>query len=34
MKNEAELAGVLGHEITHVTEKHTVDAIRRARASR
>lgn len=27
IKNEAELAGVLGHEITHVTEKHTVDAI-------
>jgi len=23
-KNEAELAGVLGHEITHVTEKHAV----------
>src|SRR4029078_4498910 len=29
MKNEAELAGVLGHEITHVTEKHTVNAIKR-----
>jgi predicted Zn-dependent protease len=28
MKNEAELAGVLGHELTHVTEKHTVNAIR------
>jgi beta-barrel assembly-enhancing protease len=27
MKNEAELAGVLGHELTHVTEKHTVNAI-------
>jgi predicted Zn-dependent protease len=27
MKNEAELAGVLVHEITHVTEKHTVNAI-------
>lgn len=27
MKNEAELAGVLAHEITHVTEKHTVNAI-------
>src|SRR6478609_5658236 len=24
VKNEAELAGVLGHEIVHVTEKHTV----------
>ena len=30
MKNEAELAGVLAHEIIHVTEKHTVNAIRRA----
>jgi predicted Zn-dependent protease len=27
MKNEAELAGVLAHELTHVTEKHTVNAI-------
>jgi predicted Zn-dependent protease len=27
MKNEAELAGVLAHELTHVTEKHTVKAI-------
>jgi predicted Zn-dependent protease len=27
IKNEAELAGVLGHEIIHVTEKHTVKAI-------
>jgi len=26
-KNEAELAGVLGHEITHVTAKHTVHYI-------
>ena len=24
MKNEAELAGVLGHEITHITEAHTI----------
>jgi predicted Zn-dependent protease len=31
MKNEAELAGVLGHEITHVTKKHTIDAIRRSK---
>jgi beta-barrel assembly-enhancing protease len=29
MKNEAELAGVLGHEIVHVTEKHTVNAIQK-----
>lgn len=28
IKNEAELAGVLGHEITHVTAKHTIDTIR------
>lgn len=27
MKTESELAGVLGHEITHVTEKHTVNSI-------
>ena len=26
--NEAELAGVLGHEITHVTAKHTIHAIK------
>lgn len=32
MKNEAELADVLGHEITHVTEKHTVRAIQREKA--
>ena len=29
LKNEAELAGVLGHEITHVTAKHTVRAIQK-----
>lgn len=28
IKNEAELAGVLGHEITHVTAKHTINTIR------
>ena len=27
-ENEAELAGVLGHEITHVTAKHTINAIK------
>jgi beta-barrel assembly-enhancing protease len=27
MKNEAELAGVLAHEIVHVTEKHTIKSI-------
>jgi predicted Zn-dependent protease len=29
IQNEAELAGVLGHEIAHVTEKHTVNAIKK-----
>lgn len=29
IKNEGELAGVVGHEIAHVTEKHTVNAIKR-----
>jgi predicted Zn-dependent protease len=29
IKSEAELAGVLGHEIAHVTEKHTVNAIKK-----
>jgi len=32
VKNEAELAGVLGHEITHVTAKHTVRAIQKNKA--
>jgi predicted Zn-dependent protease len=31
IKNEAELAGVLGHEITHVADKHTVKAIQRGK---
>jgi len=31
MQNEAELAGVLGHEITHVTARHTISAIQKAR---
>ncbi len=30
-KNEAELAGVLSHEITHVTVKHTVRAIQKSK---
>lgn len=30
MKNEAELAGVLAHEIVHVTEKHTVNSIQQS----
>jgi beta-barrel assembly-enhancing protease len=32
IKNEAELAGVLGHEIVHITEKHTVRAIQKNQA--
>jgi predicted Zn-dependent protease len=32
MRNEAELAGVLGHEIVHVTEKHTIRAIQKGKA--
>ena len=32
IKNEAELAGVLGHEIGHVTRKHTINAIRKSKA--
>ena len=31
MKNEAELAGVLGHEITHITVKHTIRAIQKSK---
>lgn len=30
IRSEAELAGVLGHEIAHVTKKHTVNAIRKS----
>lgn len=30
--NEAQLAGVLGHEITHVTGKHTINAIQKSKA--
>jgi beta-barrel assembly-enhancing protease len=32
IKNEAELAGVLGHEVTHVTAKHTVRSIQKNKA--
>ena len=32
VRNEAELAGVLAHEIGHVAHKHTVNAIRKNRA--
>jgi predicted Zn-dependent protease len=31
MKSEAELAGVLGHEITHVADKHTIRALQRSK---
>ena len=31
IQNESELADVLGHEIAHVTEKHTVKAIEKAK---
>jgi len=31
IKTEAELAGVLGHEISHVAQKHTVNAIRKSK---
>jgi predicted Zn-dependent protease len=30
--NESELAGVLGHELIHVTEKHTIRAIQKTKA--
>lgn len=32
IQNEAELADVLGHEITHVTAKHTLNAITKSKA--
>lgn len=31
IQNEAELAGVLAHEIAHITEKHTIRAIQKAK---
>ena len=31
VRNEAELAGALGHEITHITVKHTVRAIQKSK---
>src|SRR5687768_10067767 len=30
-ENEAELAGVLGHEITHITAKHTINAVKKSK---
>jgi predicted Zn-dependent protease len=32
IQNEAELAGVLGHEIGHIIRKHTINAIRKSNA--
>jgi hypothetical protein len=34
MKSEAELADVLGHEIVHITEKHTLKAIQKGTATK
>jgi predicted Zn-dependent protease len=31
VRNESELAGVLGHEVTHVTAKHTVHAVEKSK---
>jgi predicted Zn-dependent protease len=31
IRSEAELAGVLGHEIAHVTEKHSISSIQRSK---
>jgi predicted Zn-dependent protease len=33
IQNEAELAGVLGHEIIHVTAQHTIKAIKKSKVS-
>ena len=33
IKSEAELAGVLGHEITHITAKHTINSIQRSKGT-
>lgn len=32
IRSEAELAGVLGHELVHVTEQHTIKAIKKSNA--
>jgi predicted Zn-dependent protease len=34
IKNEAELAGVLGHEISHITRKHTANAVQRSKGTK
>jgi predicted Zn-dependent protease len=33
MKNEAQLAGVLGHEVTHIAVKHTIRSIQKNKTS-
>lgn len=32
VQNEAQLAGILGHEIAHVSKKHALETIRRSKA--
>jgi predicted Zn-dependent protease len=32
IRNEAELAGVLGHELVHITEKHTIRSIQKSKS--
>lgn len=32
IQNEAELAGVLGHELVHITEKHTIRSIQKSKS--
>lgn len=34
MKNEAELAAVLGHEIGHIARKHTINALKKSAATK
>jgi beta-barrel assembly-enhancing protease len=34
IKNEAELAGVLGHEISHITKKHSVKSIEKSKTTK
>jgi predicted Zn-dependent protease len=34
IRNEAELAGVLGHEIAHITKKHTVNSIKKSKITK
>jgi predicted Zn-dependent protease len=34
LKTESELAGVLGHEIAHITKKHTVNSIKKSKMTK